>query len=288
MLPNLNIGNLIQPDPHAPAHRYIKVRGGLLHYLEWPGSGRPLLLAHGLNACADIWRHIARDLQGPEQRRLIAVDLRGHGVSARPATGYRLEDYGADLVELIRGLELDQPAYLGLSLGGRLGLYLAACHPGLVGAVGVGDIGADFSADQLAGLTARMNSFPFSAPTLDGYRAEYAKCYPTLPRPTADLWFDASVQYGADGNWQWNAARFAVLETVARWNEADLERHLDKTRCPVLIQKGGASGTLTADQAQHLLGRIPGAKLQVLAGLGHHISLEGPQAYVASVQELLA
>lgn len=271
----------------APQHHYIKVRDVLLHVLEWPGPGRPLLLVHGLNAHAGIWRHIARDLQGAAGRHLVAVDLRGHGASDQPATGYKLEDYTEDMAALIQALGLQRPVVLGLSLGARVAIYLAATHPNQVGGIGVGDIGAAFTPEQLAGLTARMNAYPFAGTDRAQYRAAFAQCYPTLPKDTADLWFDTAVQLGPQGGYQWNAARHAVLETVARWNDTEVVGKLGNIRCPVLLLKGGASGTMSADQAQLLLQKIPGAKLQVLEGLGHHVSLEGPRVYLEAVAGLL-
>ena len=60
---------------------------------------------------------------------MVAPDLRGHGESDKPVTGYRLRDFAEDVHQLIANLKLERPAYAGHSWGGNIGTMLASDHP---------------------------------------------------------------------------------------------------------------------------------------------------------------
>src|SRR5437868_5617604 len=90
----------------APGPRYVdrmvEVAGSPVHYVEAPSEGIPAMLIHGLGADWSVWQGISRRLF--PALHLYYPDLRGHGRSAHPATGYRIEDYAADVAGLLRQL----------------------------------------------------------------------------------------------------------------------------------------------------------------------------------------
>lgn len=73
-----------------------------LSYLEWNSKGEPLLLLHGLADCGMVWVSPAEFLS--DRYHIIAPDLRGHGESSKPDSGYRCEDIIADLTALMDSL----------------------------------------------------------------------------------------------------------------------------------------------------------------------------------------
>lgn len=90
----------------------------------WAGDaagGVPFLLVHGLASNARMWDGVA-----PLLGRAAAVDLRGHGESDKPASGYDFSTVVADLVALLASLELDRPVVVGQSWGGNVVMELAA------------------------------------------------------------------------------------------------------------------------------------------------------------------
>ena len=108
-----------------PQNNFTEVQGIKLHYLEWGERGRPdLLLIHGWTSFAASWSAVADHFQ--DRYHIIAPDLRGHGESDKPMTGYLLRDFAEDIRELIQNLELTKPAYVGHSWGGNIGTILAA------------------------------------------------------------------------------------------------------------------------------------------------------------------
>ncbi len=101
-----------------------------LHYLESgsPVATRPtLLLLHGLTANARMFEPLARLLAA--EYRLIAVDLRGRGLTDKPTTGYSMAEHAADIIGLMDALGLERCIVGGHSFGGLLTIFLAAHFP---------------------------------------------------------------------------------------------------------------------------------------------------------------
>ncbi|HMK28598.1 MAG TPA: alpha/beta hydrolase [Terriglobales bacterium] len=110
-----------------------------INYAEGPDAGPPLLLLHGLSQRWQVFQPILTELAGFWQ--VYAPDFRGHGKSGRTPGAYRGEDYAADVIALIES-KIGQPvAIFGHSLGGMVGMYIAAQHPDRVRALALGDTG---------------------------------------------------------------------------------------------------------------------------------------------------
>ena len=110
--------------------RYAEVNGIRLYY-EVQGEGRPLILLHGgLGAIEMFGPNLPALARG---RRLIAVDLQGHGRTADIDRPLRVESMAEDVAALIRHLGLDRPDLMGYSLGAGVALLTASRHPELVG-----------------------------------------------------------------------------------------------------------------------------------------------------------
>jgi len=92
------------PDPAAePAGFVVEVApGDRIHFLDWAGSGDPgVLLIHGLSNTSWAWTPVARRLR--MARRVVAMDLRGHGLSDAPTDGYDPPSFVADVVAAAEG-----------------------------------------------------------------------------------------------------------------------------------------------------------------------------------------
>src|SRR5579875_2407504 len=109
--------------------RYFDANGIRLHAREWnsdASNARPLVILHGL---AESWRTFQELAPSfARHRPVYAVDLRGHGTSDKPDAGYRLEDYAADILDLLPqiGPSVD---LLGHSLGSLVALRVAWIRP---------------------------------------------------------------------------------------------------------------------------------------------------------------
>ena len=104
-----------------------------LHVRHWPAdpARRPFLLVHGLSSNARLWDGVAQAL-GAAGHSVYAVDLRSHGESDRPATGYDTATAAADLDALCSALDLPPAVVAGQSWGGNVVVQLAARFPARV------------------------------------------------------------------------------------------------------------------------------------------------------------
>jgi pimeloyl-ACP methyl ester carboxylesterase len=98
-----------------------------LFYEEAPGGAPPLVLVHGLG-CDHAFMAPQFDAFGGAHR-VVAVDLRGHGRSDKPQQDYMIPAFADDLAWVLRELALERPVVVGHSMGGAIGLELAAEQP---------------------------------------------------------------------------------------------------------------------------------------------------------------
>jgi pimeloyl-ACP methyl ester carboxylesterase len=118
-------------EPDGLIHHYCRVATGLtLHVVERPGEGAPVLLLHGVWGMWRSWNSML-SAEAPVRfsRPLLAVDLRGHGFSEKPETGYALEDYAADVIALIDQMPHQRVTLIGHSLGALVSLAVVSSIP---------------------------------------------------------------------------------------------------------------------------------------------------------------
>jgi pimeloyl-ACP methyl ester carboxylesterase len=99
----------------TPADRHVRVGELRLHYLDFGGSGPPLVFLHATGFHAWLWLPYARRFAPPYH--VLALDQRGHGESDKPPTGYRWEQFGADLAGFLDVLDLREVRAVGHSKG---------------------------------------------------------------------------------------------------------------------------------------------------------------------------
>ena len=112
----------------APSDEWVTVDGLSFHYRDWGGSGQPLLLLHGLASTCHIWDMVAPILA--QDHAVIALDLRGHGESAKPTDGFDFASVSQDVLGVINHLGGPAPVVVGHSWGGSVALDLAVRVPG--------------------------------------------------------------------------------------------------------------------------------------------------------------
>ena len=111
--------------------RRIRSDGVGLHVeLEGPEDGAPVLFVHGVGSSGRTWEWLPDELT--RGRRIVRVDLRGHGRSDHAPGTYVLPRYGADVAAVLRAVASHSAVVVGNSLGGVVAWWLAQNHPDLV------------------------------------------------------------------------------------------------------------------------------------------------------------
>lgn len=250
---------------------------GELHGRRWHGHGPPVLLIHGISGAASSWFPIIDDLA--EVFNPITLDLRGHGDSAKPASGYLYPDYIADLDAALNALELDHPLIVGHSLGGIVTLWWAATQP-----------------DRAAGLAiedAPLRSGEAFRPAFDRWttlnamsrgelRAHYAAEYPD--------WSDDQLDERSRLMNGTAAAVFSELRADSLAHEGvDRIAEITGIVSPVLLVHGdlASGGMVVPGDAAELATRLPNARTIRVPESGHTLHRDRKAEFLAVVLPFL-
>ncbi len=116
------------PELPGVRHDYVDAGGLRTHVaLAGPADAPPVLLVHGWPQNWWTWRHVIPTLA--ERFRVIAPDLRGHGWSETPATGYEKEQIASDMLALLDALAIERATWIGHDWGGWTGFLAALRAP---------------------------------------------------------------------------------------------------------------------------------------------------------------
>src|SRR5271154_2275967 len=116
------------PELQGVRHDYVNAGGLRTHVaLAGPADAPPVLLVHGWPQHWWTWRHVIPTLA--ERFRVIAPDLRGHGWSEAPASGYEKEQLASDLLAVLDALAIERATWIGHDWGGWAGFLAALRAP---------------------------------------------------------------------------------------------------------------------------------------------------------------
>jgi pimeloyl-ACP methyl ester carboxylesterase len=107
--------------------RFIDVRGTRLHYLHWDGDGTPVLILHGNTHAGGVYEPLGDRLASGHE--VLALDLRGHGLSDKPDNDYAWSVFRDDVAGLLDQLDLRDAVFVAHSRGGGVTLLGAAARP---------------------------------------------------------------------------------------------------------------------------------------------------------------
>lgn len=261
-------------------------------YLEWGDAGNPdvLVCVHGLTRCARDFDNLARALCG--RYRVVCPDVAGRGDSdwlADPML-YAIPQYVADLVTLVARLDVERVHWVGTSMGGLIGMALAAQQDAPVAKLVLNDAGpviAKAALERIGQYIGASPSFPSIEAAEQVIRATAA---PFGPHTDAEWRFltEVVLRKNADGSY-----RFAYDPRIAEpyrkhMPERDVELWdvWNAVRCPTLVIRGAESDLLARSTAVAMTQRGPKAKLIELPGIGHAPTLLH-EDQVAVVREFL-
>jgi pimeloyl-ACP methyl ester carboxylesterase len=250
---------------------------GQMHrvYFEEAGSGIPLVCLHTAGADARQYRHILCDEAVTSRYRVLAFDMPWHGKSYPPAgwqeTEYRLstQRYVETVLAFCDALELDRPALMGCSIGGRIVLELANRHAerfrALIGVESAdyqepwydtnwlhrGDVhGGEVCAALISGLVAPQSPAQYRHETL----WQYMQGGPGVFK--GDLYFyrvDADLRGKLNG--------------------------IDTRKCPLYLLTGEYDFSCSPQDTLRTVESIPGAKVTIMRELGHFPMSENPRQF---------
>ena len=228
-------------------------------------SGVPVLLLHGFT---DSWRAFELVLPHlPETIRAIALTQRGHGDASRPAAGYRVRDFAADLAAFMNALHIEAAVIVGASSGGLVAQRFAIDHPERT--LGLVLLGSPATLRDKPGVLELWDTTisKLTDPIDPGFVREFIES--TLAQAVPQAFFETMVQESLMVPARvWRAATEGFLED-------DHLGELNKIKAPTLIVWGDQDAFTRSDQ-EALAAAIAGSWLVVYPGAGHAFYWEEP------------
>jgi pimeloyl-ACP methyl ester carboxylesterase len=262
-----------------------------ISYLQWSDRGMPLLLLHGMADHALVWSSLGDYLSSNYQ--VIAPDLRGHGESGKPATGYHFQDYIGDLRALINHLGWTQAHILGHSWSAKIAAIWATQQPEVFKSLILVD---PFFIDKMPSwiritFPILYQVLPFLKITrsFDSYQSiEAIACQLKQYKGWSNLQqevFKNAIEQKADGSWSSKftlSARGEIFEDVMGF--AGLTKTLDIPSLLILPQQGL---NRTAWQIQSYKKYLTSLEIKKIPG-NHWAFLGEPETFNQAVAEFLS
>jgi pimeloyl-ACP methyl ester carboxylesterase len=253
-------------------------------YYERRGAGEPLLLIQGMSGHSLHWgeqflSRLERDFE------LVLYDHRGVGRSTGDETPFSIADLAADVADLLEGLDIERAHVLGISMGGMIAQELALAWPERVltltlGCTYPGGPRSRFTEDRV------INDLAMAIMSGDVER-----------KLRAGWGFNVSPGFAAaEGNYERFTAIAAlhpvplpiVMAQVQAVLKHDTSERLAQIAAPTLVVHGTADQMLSSANGELVAELIPGARLELLDGVGHLFFWEQPERAAALIAEHVA
>jgi len=261
-----------------PIMKRVQGDGVEIQLAEWEGQGKTLFCVHGITANCRCWDVLAEAIT--PANRMIAMDLRGRGLSGKPATGYSIEHHCRDILAVMDNLGLERAVIMGHSLGAFISLIFAARHPERVDRLILVDGGGKLSETQrekvFAGIKPSLDRLGKVFPSFEDYLA-LMKGAPFLKPWTSalDTYYKYEIETVKDGI----CSRIKpehIQEEALNLAKVDVSQFYQKVVCPVLILRA-TEGLLAPDDillpeevVKKMVNEIPNARRVDLEGTNHY------------------
>ena len=281
-------------EPRLSFVQCLDTRG--LHrmaYWEWgdPSNPRVLVCVHGLTRQGRDFDTLARTLC--DTYRVVCPDVVGRGRSDRLADphGYQIPAYLADMVTLLARLNASRLDWVGTSMGGLVGMLLAAQKGSPIGRLVLNDVGPKIEFEAVKRIGAYLG-VPQRWASVDEAADYLRSISPGFGPHTREQWIALTLPMlvREEGDAGGNGASYrshydldialpfrAITPESAAKGEAVLWHAYDAIACPTLLLRGADSDLLTRETARAMTERGPKARLHEFAGVGHAPTLVVPE-----------
>jgi 3-oxoadipate enol-lactonase / 4-carboxymuconolactone decarboxylase len=254
--------------------------GSAVHYYRFrPGAPKdPVLVCiNGLGTDQRIWDALFEAL--PPELSVLRYDLRGQGLSEGGQGRYDVATLSSDLELLLERIGAASVVPLGFSLGGLVAQQFALAHPARVRGLVLCATGSRIGSAEMWAARAeqvRQGGLTSIAESVleRWFSRAFAERRPEIVRAFRSLLERSDV-----------ASYLSALELLA---QTDLSATLGQLSVPTLVVAGTADLAAPPERVRELADRIAGARLRVLAGAGHLLGVEQPEALAQCITDFLS
>jgi len=253
---------------------------GGIHYRVSGAPGLPwLVFANALATDMRLWDAVLARMGG--RVRALTYDMRGHGLSETPpwdpAHPWATGDLADDLLALVDHLKIDRFVLCGVSVGGLVAQDLALRVP-----------------DRLRGVVLSNTASRIGSTAMwdERMRAVRENGLAAEVDATMERWFSPTFRASRERTAPWHnmVARAPVdgfLGVASAIRDADLTDAVTGIAVRTLVVGGGLDGSTPPDRVQALAERIPGARLEIIPGVGHIPCVEDPDTMAVLLVDFL-
>jgi pimeloyl-ACP methyl ester carboxylesterase len=244
-------------------------------YTEWGDHHNPrvLVCVHGLTRNGRDFDALAQAMSA--HYRVVCPDVVGRGKSGRlrdPA-GYQVPQYVSDMVTLIARLGVERVDWIGTSMGGLIGMSLAAQEGTPVGRLLLNDVGPVITIESLQRIATYVGVDPLWSTFEEALAYVKLISAPFGELSEAQWWHltETSVAQRPDGRWGFLYDPQIATPFKAAFVEHDIDLWpiYEQIKCPTMVMRGAESDLLTRDTWRRMGERGPRAELAEIAGVGH-------------------
>jgi lipase len=272
-------------------HGFVNFKDLSFHYLVWNESNKKdtLLLVHDLEANAKMFTLWGNYLASQYQYRVISVDLRGRGESAKHGP-FSLDLYIEDIGVLLKSLNIKKVVFIGSSFGATIGLKFTVKHPGKIAKLILVDGGAipavhTEKLNYLKSLKATIAHAGISYPSIEDYWKYWKNnsVFNSVWGDDVEDYLKANIDILPNGEVKNRIPEEAVAHDLLEMTTVRYEELYTRVKCPTLLvcstqgMNDDSSPSLTTGTAQIITTSITNCKLYKVDGANHHAIIFSPQ-----------
>jgi 3-oxoadipate enol-lactonase len=242
------------------------------------GDGPWVVMSHSLACDLSMWDEQAAMLK--RSHRVLRFDARGHGNSDAPSGAYTLEMLSDDLLGLLDSLKVERPHFIGLSMGGMIGMTFALRHPGRLRSL------------VLCDTSSRIP--PEAGPVWEGrIKTATEQGMEPLVEPTLKRWFTEPF-FAANrpmmdrvGNMIRKTPVPGYVGCCRAIPKINLTDRLGAIKSPVQVVVGEQDVGTPVEMSRAINAAIPGSELVIIPSASHLSNLEQPKQFNSAVLRFL-
>lgn len=283
-------------DPKPESFLSLSAASGFhrIAYVGWgePRGRRATVCVHGLTRQCRDFDHLARALAS-EGRFVVCPDVPGRGASDWLATPseYVLPTYVQDMAALIGRIGAERVDWIGTSMGGLIGMSLAAADNAPIRRLVLNDVGPFLPKAALERIGRYVGGGPASFASVGEVEHYLRQIHSPFGALTDEQWAHLaahSARQDAPGQWSLHYdPRIAEPFMEGPAEDVDLWSVWERITCPVLVLRGAESDLLPPEVAERMASTGPEAEIVEIPGCGHAPALMDP-GQIELVTEWLA